>query len=348
MSIIRDFGNPFNVQDWTLPINLIPNTWGSIQNLQLFETEPVAEQSVVFQEVQKSFGLVVDRVRGDRSNVNTDYTRKIHALPIPHFPLQDQILPKDVQGKTSYTNLSEAETIDGVRMRRMERIRNSHAVTLERARAQLLTTGTYYAPNGTVGGNMFTEMGVTQTSVDFTLGTASTNLISKIEACIAAIQDNAGLISITGVVALCSPTFFAKLIAHPQMSTAYQYYTTSGAAEPLRKRLSPNGDATSLHRVFDFGGVQFIEMRDKYKDINGNVVQLIPDQTAVFIPTGTDYFRTYFAPAERFGLVNTLGMELYMFEYANPQGTAIDIETESNFLNFCQKPAIVVQAITST
>ena len=348
MTIIRDFGNAYNVVDFTLPINLIPNKWGSIQNLQLFESEPVAEQSVVFQEVQKSFGLIVDRVRGDRSNVNTDYTRKIHALPIPHFPLQDQILPKDIQGKTSYTNLSEAETIDGVRMRRMERIRNSHAVTLERARAQLLTTGTYYAPNGTVGGNMFTEMGVTQTVVDFLLGTAGTSLISKIEAAIAAIQDNAGAISITGVVALCSPVFFSKLINHPQMTTAYQYYTTSGAAEPLRKRLSPDGNATSLHRVFDFGGVQFIEMRDAYTDVNGVKTQLIPSGDAVFIPTGTDYFRTYFAPAERFGLVNTLGMELYMFEFANAQGTSIDLETESNFLNFMQKPAVVIQATTST
>ena len=346
--IIRDFGNPYNVVDFTLPINLIPNTWGTIQNLNLFETEPVAEQSVVFQEVQKSFGLIVDRVRGDRGNVNTDYTRKIHSLPIPHFPLQDQILPKDVQGKSSYVNLSEAETLDGVRMRRMERIRNSHAVTLERARALLLTSGAYYAPTGTISGNAYTEMGVTPTSIDFALGTSTTNLISKIEACISAIQDNAGAISITGVVALCAPDWFAKLIAHPQISTAYQYYTTSGAAEPLRKRLSPDGSATSLHRVFDFGGVQFIEMRDKYKDINGNVVQLIPAGTAVFVPTGTDYFRTYFAPAERFGLVNTLGMELYMFEFANAQGTSIDLETESNFLNFMQKPAVVIQATTST
>jgi hypothetical protein len=346
--IVRDFGNPYNVQDWTLPINMIPNTWGTIQNLNLFETEPVAEQSVVFQEVQKSFGLIVDRVRGDRSNVNTDYTRKIHSLPIPHFPLQDQILPKDVQGKSSYVNLSEAETLDGVRMRRMERIRNSHAVTLERARALLLTSGAYYAPTGTISGNAYTEMNVTPTSIDFALGTSTTNLISKIEACISAIQDNAGAISITGVVALCAPDWFAKLIAHPQISTAYQYYTTSGAAEPLRKRLSPDGSATSLHRVFDFGGVQFIEMRDKYKDVNGNVVQLIPAGTAAFVPTGTDYFRTYFAPAERFGLVNTLGMEVYMFEFANAQGTSIDLETESNFLNFMQKPAVIIQATTST
>jgi len=345
--IVRDFGNPFNVTDWTKEVNMIPNLWGTINNLGIFTNEPVAEQSVVFQEVQKSFGLIVDRVRGDRSNVSTDYTRKIHSLPIPHFPLQDQILPKDVQGKSSYTNLSEAETLDGVRMRRMERIRNSHAATLERARAQLLTAGTYYAPNGTISGSAFTEMGVTQTTVDFTLSTGTANVIANIEKCIAAIQDNAGLITISGVVALCSPTFFAKLIAHPLLSTAYQYYTTSGAAQPLRERLAPGGSATSLHRIFDFGGVQFIEMRDKYKDVNGNVVQLIPDQTAVFMPTGTEFFRSYFAPAERFGLVNTLGMELYMFEFANPQGTSIDIETESNFLNFMQKPAVVVNAITS-
>jgi hypothetical protein len=340
--IIRDLGNSFQLSDWTREVNIIPNTWGTIGNLGIFTEEPVAEHVVQFQEVNRDFGLVVDRVRGDRSNFNKDYKRKLHTFSVPHFPLDDAILPKDIQGRSAYTNLSEAETLEGVRMRRMERIRNSHAVTLEYARAVALTTGNVYAPNGTVSQNWFTEFGVTQTVVDFLLGTAGTNVISKVEAGISAIQDNAGMVSITGVVALCSPTFFAKLISHSYVTTAYQYYTVNGAQQPLRNRLSPDSSAVALHRTFEYGGCLFIEMRDQYA---GN--QLIPAGDAVMVPTGTDYFRTYFSPAERFFTVNTLGEQVYMFETQSMNGTSIEIETESNYANALLKPALVVRLTTS-
>lgn len=343
MTIVRSFGNAFEIVDYTKELNIIPNTWGTIGQLGIFQEEPVAEQTVTFQEVNKDFGLILDRVRGDRSNVSKDSTRKLHTFAVPHFPLEDQILPKDLQGKSAYSNLSEAETLDAVRMRKMERIRNSHAVTLEKARAQLLTAGTVYAPNGTVSQNWFTEFGVTQTVVDFAMNVPSgtTDIVGKVEACIAAIQDNAGMVSMTGIVALCSPTWFAKLIAHNKVSNAYQYYSSS--QEPLRNRLAAGGSATAMRREFFYAGVRFIEMRDSFAG-----TPLIPAGEAVFIPTGTDAFRTYFAPAERFGLVNTLGEQVYMFENAAPNGTAIEIETESNFVNACMRPALIVKATSTT
>jgi hypothetical protein len=337
--ITRDFGSPFNVVDFTREVNLIPNTWGTINNLNIFEVNPVAEQVVTFQEIQQGFGLVLDRVRGDRQNQSQDYTRKLHSVPVPHFPLGDQIVPKDIQGKSAYTNLSEAETLDAVRMRKMERIRKSHAATLEKARAQLLTSGTVYAPNGTVALNWFTEMGVTQTVVDFLLGTPATAVMAKVEAGIAAIQDNAGVNEISGIVALCSPVFFAKLIVHATIVNAYQYFAST--QNILRDRAGA-ADGTGLHRTFYFMGCNFIEMRDSYA---GSL--LIPTGDAVMIPTGTDFFRTYFAPAERFGLVNTLGEQVYFFENANQYGTAIDIDTESNFLNGMMKPALCVRLTSS-
>lgn len=338
--ITRDFSNAFQVVDYTKEVNTVPNTWGTIGQLGIFQEEPVAEQTVTFQETISDFGIIVDRVRGDRANQNKDYTRKLHSFAVPHFPLDDQILPKDIQGKSAYSSLSEAEQLDAVRLRKMERIRNSHAVTLEKARAQLLTAGTVYAPNGTVSQNWFTEFGVTQTSVDFLLGTPATDITAKIEQAVAAIQDNAGMVSFTGIVALCSPQWFAKLIGHAKIVNAYQYYTST--QEPLRNRLAAGGSVTAMHREFFYMGVRFIEMRDSFAG-----TQLIPSGEAVFVPTGTEYFKTFFAPAEKFGLVNTLGEQVYYFEQPALNGTAIQIETESNFVNACMKPALIIKATTS-
>lgn len=340
MAITRDFSNAFQVVDYTKEVNTIPNTWGTIGQLGIFQEESVAEQTVTFQETISDFGIIVDRVRGDRANQNKDYTRKLHSFAVPHFPLDDQILPKDIQGKSAYSSLTEAEQLDAVRMRKMERIRNSHAVTLEKARAQLLTAGTVYAPNGTVSQNWFTEFGVSQTTVDFAFSVGTTDIAGKVETAIAAIQDNAGMVSFTGMVALCSPQWFAALISHAKIVNAYQYYTST--QEPLRNRLAAGGGVTAMHREFFYMGVRFIEMRDSFAG-----TPLIPANQAVFIPTGTEYFKTFFAPAERFGLLNSLGEQVYMFEQASPNGTAIQIETESNFVNAALKPSLIIKATMS-
>lgn len=338
--IIRSFGNGFEVQDWTEELNIIPNQWGTIQDLGIFTDEPVFEQSVVFEEIKKDGALIVDRVRGERSNVNKDYTRKLHSFIVPHFPLDDAIYPQDLQGKRAYGSATEAENLAAVRSRKMERIMQDHSWTLEAARAQALTLGTAYAPNGTVNQNWFSEFAKVQTVVDFAFGDASGDMISHIESVIATIMDIGGSVQMTGVVGLCSPTFFASLIRHPSVKVAYQFYQSTQS--PLRDRLAAGGSSTVMHRNFVFAGINFIEMRDAY-----NGVPLIPIGTATFVPTGTDYFKTYFAPAQRFGLVNTLGEKAYMFETAALNGTSIILETESNHISALLRPELVIKGFSS-
>lgn len=335
--IVRSFGNAFEVQDWTQEIVNIPNTWGTIGRMGLFQTESVAEHVVVFEEITKDGAVIVDRVRGDRALVSKDGTRKLHTFAVPHFPLDDAISPQDLQGKRAYGSAAGVETLEAVRLRKMERLRKAHADTLELARAQAITTATVYAPNGTVSQNWNTEFGVTRKSVDFLLGTAGTEILAKSEECIAHIQDNTQGETVTGIVVLCSPEFFAKLIAHASVKQAYQYY--SSTQEPLRNRAG--GDFV-IQRRFVHGGVEYIEMRDT---IAGQ--RLIPANKAFFVPLGTSMFKTYFSPAMRFGLVNTLGEEVYMWESADPKGTKIEIETESNFVNALLRPNLIVEATSS-
>lgn len=332
MAITRSFNNGFEVVDWTEEVNVVPNQWGTIGNLGLFQSEPVAEHVVVFEEITKDGALIVDRVRGDRAQVGKDSTRKLHTFAVPHFPYDDSISPQDIQGKRAYGK-NEVETLEAVRVRKMERVRQNHAWTLEFARAQAITQATVYSPNGTVSQNWNDEFGVTRKVVDFALGTAGTDVNAKIEEGIVQILDNSGGDMATGTVVLTSPEFFGKLIAHASVKVAYQYYTST--QEPLRQRLGGN---TALHREFTHGGTRFIELRDSYAG-----QRLIPANKAYMVPTGTSAFKTYFSPANRFGLVNTLGEEVYMFESADTKGTKIEIETESNFVNALLRPQMVVE-----
>lgn len=334
--LIRSFGNGFEVQDWTQEITTIQNQWGTIGQMGLFREIPVAEHVVAFESRQENGGVIVDRVRGDRNNVGKDGVRQIHTFALPHFPLSDAILPQDIQGKRAYGSASEVDTLANKRTEKMEYIRRAHARTLEIARAQAIVSATAYAPNGTITQNYNTEFGVTRTTVPFVLGTPGTDVLAKIEAVIAAIQDNAGMTSITGIVGLCSPGFFSALIAHASIKTAFQYYAST--QEPLRARQAAGGSAVSLHREFFFGGILFKEMRDSF-----NGVPLITTNEVFFVPTGTDAFATYFGPANRFSIVNTLGEQVYYFEQNAIDGTAIEISSESNHLSALLRPELVIR-----
>lgn len=336
MPIVRSFENAFQVTDLTQELNMIPNQWGLLQELGLFTSEGVTQHSITVEQTNGTLGLVVDQPRGARNNVNKQDTRLLRSFAIPHFPLDDEISPSDIQGKRAYGS-DAAETEAQVTARKMMRIRRNHAATLEAARHFAITTGGIYAPNGTVVGNYYTEFGITRKEVDFALSTSTTNVIEKGEEIIAHIQDNilSGEV-VSGVVAICSPQYFAKLIKQAGVVDAYRYYTST--QQPNRDRLG-----SGLYRTFEHGGIRYIENRTSY-----NGTQLVPAGDAYFVPVGTeDVFKTYFSPANKFSHVNTIGEEAYMFTYRDQKDSQITVETESNFLNLIRRPAAVVRGYTS-
>lgn len=333
----RSFDKPFELVDYTQELLLIPNQWGLINELGLFSEEPVSQHSVTVESSEGTLGLVTDQVRGARNTMNKNDTRSLRSFPIPHFPLDDAVKPEDIQGKRAYGSPDAAETEAAVIARKLERIRMNHAVTLEAARAYAITVGAIYAPNGTVAGNFYTDFGITRKSIDFVLGTTTTDLTAKSEEGLSHIQDNiqSGEV-VSNVIVLCSPAFFGKLINHATVKEAYKYYTST--QEPLRQRLG-----SGLYRRFTHGGVDYIEYRGSY-----NGTALIPAGEAYMLPQGTsDMFLTYFSPANKFSHVNTLGEAAYVFTYKDPTDTQIQIQSESNFLNLVRRPQAVVKLTTS-
>lgn len=335
---IRSFDRPFEMVDYTEELLLVPNTWGLINSLGIFSEQGVTQHSINVEISSGTISVIPDQVRGARNTVNRDDTRSIRALSIPHFPLDDYISPEDIQGKRAYGNPDQAETEAAVIARKLKRIRQNHAITLEAARAFALTNGAIYAPNGTVAGNFYTEFGVSRKTVDFVLGTATTDVAAKCEEVIAHIQDNiltGGVVE--DVVVLCSPEFFAKLIAQAGVKEAYKYYTST--QEPLRNRLGGKG----LYRQFEHAGLRFIEYRGSY-----NGARLITAGNAYAVPRGVeDMFETYYSPANKFSHVNTIGEAAYVFSYRDPSDEKITLQSEHNALHLIRRPAGVVELVTS-
>ena len=335
MAIIRDYGNGFKVTDLTEELVSIPNEYGLIGQLGIFEVEPVTQHTVTFEHSDRVIGLIGDKVRGERNNVSKDPTRVMRAYAIPHFPLDDYITPQDVQGQRAYGE-EGVERKEAVQMRKLETIRKSHAITLETARAKMITSGDIYAPNGTVVGNVYTDFGVTRKEVAMDLTNAATDVLAKQRVIVDHIQDNiASGETPTEIIALCGAGYFDKYIAQAGVKEAYKFYTST--QEPLR-----NGNWTQ----FRHGDVTLLRYTGKFKDAAGNTVELIPTEEARYLPLGTmDTFKTYFSPANKFDLVNTLGEQAYVFIYEDAKGSKIEIESESNLLNIMRRPQCVVRAV---
>ena len=333
--IIRDYGNGFKVTDLTEELVSIPNEYGLINQLGIFDVEPVSQHTVTFEASDRVIGLIGDKVRGERNNVSKDGTRVMRSYSIPHFPLDDYITPQDVQGQRAYGE-EGVERLAAVQARKLTTVRKSHAATLETARAKMITSGDIYAPNGTVVGNVYTDFGVTRKQVAMDLTNAVTDVLGKQREIVDHIQDNI----MSGetpseIIALCSPSYFDAYISQAGVKEAYKFYTST--QEPLR-----NGNWSQ----FRHGDITLIRYNGKFKDASGVSQALIPDGDAYYLPLDTsDTFKTYFSPANKFDLANTLGESGYLFVYEDGKGSKIEIESEMNTLSLMRRPQVVVRAV---
>ena len=338
MPITRSYSNAFEIQDVTENLLLVPNEYGLINQLGLFQNEGITTHTLTFESAESTIGLIPDRVRGTRNNVNSDDTRKVFAIPTVHHPLDDYIAPQDLIGRRAYGRDAQ-ETEAEVMARKLERIRRSHAQTVERARAQMITAGTVYSPNGTVSVDVYSLMGVARKSVDMLLGTGTTEVQEKLEEGVAHVMDNVkngGMVD--EVVVLCSPQWFAKFIKHQKIVQSFTYYTST--QEPLRNRLG----GMARFRQFVYNNITFIEYRGT--DSAGN--QFIPSGKAFMLPRGVDNFlKSYYSPANKMSLVGTVGEEAYAFTYSDPKDEGTVIQSEHNAVHMATRPAAIVELTTS-
>ena len=341
MATIRSYTNAFEINDLTQELQLIPNSWTLLNDSGLFSEEFLSTNTVTFEEQAQTLGLIGDQFRGAKPQANRDDNRKIRSYPVAHWPIIDAVKPEDIQGKRAYGSTDMAETEAAVIARKMQRIRRNMDITMEVGRFSTLTSLNLYSPNGTISGNLATDFGITQTSVDFLFGTSTTDIVAKVETIVAAMQDNANTGDvITGIIGYCSPEFFAKLIAHAKIVDAYKYFSATEGQMIQRNRAGGNN---GLYREFTYAGIRFVEVRTV---LAGQ--RLIPVGEAVFVPTGTtDTFVSYFGPANRMDFVNTQAERGYIWTYRDPKGLGIDIDGEFNVTHVIRRPALVVKGTTS-
>jgi len=325
----------FNMVALTAAINKIPNNYGRLEQLNLFPAVGVRTRTILVEEMNGVLNLLPTQPVGAPGTLGTQGKRKVRSFVIPHIPHDDVVLPEEVQGIRAFGSESEMEAIATVIAQKLETMRNKHAITLEWLRMGALK-GVILDADGSTLYNLYTEFDITPKTVNFALNNAATDVLAKVLEVKRHIEDNLKGEFMTGVMCLCSPSFYDALTGHAKVKEAFMYFQRSQ---------NLGGD---YRTGFTFGGVTFEEYRGQATDANGVVRKFIEDDEAHFFPVGTaNTFRTFFAPADFNETANTIGLPLYAKQEPRKFDRGTDLHTQSNPLPICLRPEVLVKGTKS-
>mgnify|MGYP001036660494 CR=1 FL=1 len=320
----------FNVTSLTAAINILPNNYGKLQQMNLFPGKSVRTRNICVEERNGILNLLQTQAPGAPASYEDRVKRKMRSFTIPHIPHDDVILPEEVQGVRAFGSESELQAISNVVID-LQSMRNKHAITLEHLRMGALK-GEIVDADGSVLYNLYDEFEITPKTVNFALGTATTDVKKKCLEVIRHIEDNLHGEIMSDVHCLVSSEFFDALTSHAKVKEAYERWQ-EGAA--LRD---------DMRSGFRFAGITFEEYRGRATSADGTVHKFIEDGVGHCFPLGTtESFVTYFAPADFNETVNTLGQPLYAKQSPRKFDRGIDVHTQSNPLPLCLRPSILVK-----
>lgn len=323
----------FNMVSLTKSINLLPNNYGRLREMNLMPGKGVRTRNIVVEERNGVLTLLQTQPVGAPGDQNELGKRKVRTFVIPHVPLDDKILPDEYQGVRAFGSENGMDGLAQVINDHLQVARNKHAITLEHLRMGALK-GVISDADASTLYNLYTEFEIVAKAVDFEFNVdPMVDIPSKCRGVLRHIEENLMGEVMSGVHCLCSPEFFDHLVSHHSVKEAYLNY--SEAAQRI------GGDN---RKGFKFAGITFEEYNGSAPDAAGNVRRFIAAKDCHFFPTGTmSTFETLFAPADFTETANSLGIELYAKQEPRKFGRGVDIHTQSNPLPICYRPGVLVR-----
>jgi len=292
----------------------------------------VATTSVMIEEQDGTLALVNPTPRGGPGVTLGKGGRTARTLSIPHYQVDDAVNADEVQGVRAFGQENVVQVVqDIVNGRLAQHVQLRLDPTLEYQRIGAVK-GIILNGDATTLYNLFTEFGVSQPAeVDFDLDNAnpaSGALRKAIAGVVRTIATALGGVPYTGVYAFCGDAFFDDLVAHPEVRATY-----------LNQQEAAQLRGGYVYATVNYGGITWENYRGA---VNGSAF-IHTDKCHVF-PTGVPgLFRTVYGPADYLETVNTLGLPRYARQYEMNNGKGVHLESQTNALNYCTRPNVLVQ-----
>jgi hypothetical protein len=324
--------NPFSNSAWdiatlTAAMDKQPHEPGRIGELGIFEERGIPTTTVILDERQGVITLVPTSPRGSPGQPMGRNSRKARSLIVPHLQRNGRLNADEVQGVRAFGTDSTTEAIDSKRNELLSDDKRNYDATHEWHRVGALKGQVLDADGTSVLFNLFTEFGVTQQTEAMALTTGTTKVRQKISSFLRKIENELGATPFRSVRAFCGNSFWDELIEHQAVKDTALNWTL---ARDLR---------SDPRETLVFGGVTWERYRGKVGSLG-----FIADDDAYAFPEGVPgLFITRFAPADYVETVNTPGRPYYAKGVVDPMGKGVDLETQSNPLHICTRPAAVIK-----
>ena len=323
-------GNAFSLMALSTAINKVPNKYNRLGELGIFRPIPITKVQFAAEEIVGVLNMLNSVPRGGVAPKNTVGKRQLRNFTVPHYPLEDVVLPDDAQGVRAFGTENTDETIAGVLMMKMAAMRDKFDITREYLRMGALK-GLVVDPDQTTIYNYFTEFGVVKKTIDFATDVDTTDVNAKCREVINWIEDNLKGESVNGYRALVSQTFYDSLVKHPLVRESYKYFQTT-------QQLS-----NDLSKQFTFAGITFEPYRATCTDPAGVSRAFIADNYGYIIPLGASCFAEVIAPGTFMEAVNVPGLPYYAKTEPRAFGMGLDIHAQMNVLPICVRPELIVE-----
>lgn len=332
-------GSAFSTRELSAAIDQIPNQWGRITQIGLFRNTPVRTTSISIESRDGVLSLIQSTPRGTDPLGSRPSRRALRPFSTARFAQQRVITPDEIDGIRAFGSETELKQVGQTVIEKLADLRANIDITREYLQSGAIA-GVVNDADGSTLVDLFTEFGVTQKAVDFTFGTATTDIAGKAREVRRHIEVNLLGDTMTRVHALCSPGFMDALLSHAKVEDAYAFFMNTN---PLREDVS---------RAFTYQGITFEEYLGEAavpnEDGSETVRKFIADGDARFFPVGTQRsFRGFNAPADWMETVNTPGRPVYAKQWGDDAGRMRTIEAQTNYLPLCMRPAVLVRGHSS-
>lgn len=322
----------FGIISLTDAINKVPYIPGRAGEVIGWEAEGVDTLTIWIEEQEGELRLINPTARGGPGETVDKEKRKGRPLKIPHYQIDDAIYADEVQGVRAFGQSNVVDTVLGKVEKRMEQHVNwRFNPTMEFQRLGACK-GIILNGDGSTLTNLFTEFNVVaQAEIDFDLDNANPAAGILRERCDDVdrlVAAELGGVPYGGLHAFCGLTFWKNLIAHKEVREVYLANQTMAMA-----LLNP-----MAFKTIRIGNIMFEEYRGKV----GATDFVHADKAHVFPVGAPGLWRTIFAPADYIETANTPGLPRYAKQFRMPNDKGINLEMQSNALNYCTRPRVLV------
>jgi len=320
--------------------------------------EGIATTTISVEQVAETLVIIPTTTRGSPAPQAKQDKRTLRgAVPVPHIQLEDTLVADQIQNVRQLGSMSTLRGAQQVVNTQLRKLAGSHDLTLERLRLGALK-GQVLDQDNSVILDLYSFFGVTAPqdvsfedvfvatpdADDLTTVRTRAQQVTRFQK--AALKG--GWNSNARIWALCGDNFFDKLIESTSVKGVWDGWA---AAE---RKLGAN----YAHGIYEFAGIFWENYQGTDDQHTGDnvvttsaegTVGINPDECQFLVTGVPGLYAEYYAPADFWDTVNTLGLPRYARQAVDPEfGRWVKLHTQQNVLPICTKPRTLIKGVLSS